>query len=81
MRMALHFLRQFKKQSDGRTPMEYVQEFRMKTAQALLTQSDLSLTEIAHRLGFSSRNYLANFIARRFGVPPRVLRRGSGNSS
>ncbi len=70
-----HFLREFKKQSGGRTPLEYMQEFRAARAQELLTQTDLSLAEIAERLGFSRRNYLAHFVASHFGAPPRALRR------
>jgi AraC-like DNA-binding protein len=49
----------------GMPPGEYVLRRRIATAETLLREGKLSVTEIAHRLNFSSSQYFAN-VFRRF---------------
>jgi transcriptional regulator GlxA family with amidase domain len=54
----------------GRTTMRYYRDIRLDTAQNLLGNSPLSLTEIALATGFASSSHFARVYADAFGVPP-----------
>jgi AraC family transcriptional regulator len=69
-----HFSRAFK-QSTGFSPHQYVLRTRIETAKQLLRASDLSLSEIAFRVGFCDQSHLARHFKRRYGVSPRTFRR------
>ena len=53
-----YFCRFFKK-SIGRTPMEYINEYRIKQAMRLLEETDLPVTEVCLECGY---NNLGNFL-------------------
>ncbi|MBQ6470667.1 MAG: helix-turn-helix domain-containing protein [Victivallales bacterium] len=59
----------------GMTFREYLQRIRLSHAENLLRNTSLSITEIAHRTGFSDSNHFTTQFHRRFGVPPRQYRR------
>jgi AraC family transcriptional regulator len=62
------------KRSTGLTPHQYVLECRINQAHQLLDHSDLSLSDIAARLGFSSQSHFTAVFRRRTGVTPRAFR-------
>jgi AraC-like DNA-binding protein len=69
-----HFAREFK-QSVGITPHFYLIQKRIERAQEMLAQTDTSLTEIAHAVGFSDTGHLARHFRVLLGTTPREFRR------
>lgn len=55
----------------GKTLRDYVEEQRIKKATALLSGSEMTLTEIAYECGFSSQSYFSYAFKRRMKMPPR----------
>lgn len=60
------------------TLSEYVLQQRLELSQALLTGSDLSLTDIAHQVGFSSSSYFSTTFKTHIGCTPTAYRRPQG---
>lgn len=69
-----HFLRMFK-QSTGYTPHQYVINQRIERARELLKKSEMSITEIAYLLGFSTPAHFTHHFRRKTGFTPSDLRR------
>ncbi|SFD51610.1 helix-turn-helix domain-containing protein [Roseivivax sediminis] len=69
-----HFARMFK-QSLGVPPRVYFTRLRMEKACTLLEQTDLSITEIALEVGYSSNQVLARVFAKHTHVSPSDYRR------
>lgn len=64
-----HIERQFQR-CLGVTPTRFYQNLRLDLARSLITETDMSLFEIAAACGFNSKSYFAKVFARRFGKPP-----------
>ena len=71
-----YFARAFKK-STGMTPHAYLMGQRLLQARDLLTQSTLSLAEIAVVSGFCDQSHLTRTFRRQFGTPPLAFRRAA----
>ncbi len=67
------FHARFRKET-GLPPNEYRLRKRLNAGTDLLAQQDLSVTEIAFRVGFSSSQYFATAFKRMFGCPPTRYR-------
>ena len=75
---AYHFARQFKA-ATGLPPHRYVIGRRVERAQQLLNPDrDLSLAEVAARVGFSDQSQFSHHFKRAVGVTPRHFRRSAG---
>ncbi|MDP5315695.1 GlxA family transcriptional regulator [Streptomyces poriferorum] len=59
----------------GTTPHAWLRSLRLSRAEELLETTDLSIEEIAHRVGYASAAVLREQFVRRRGVPPRSYRR------
>lgn len=59
----------------GRSPKEYLTDFRMKQACYLLEHSDLSITAIANSLGFDNNLYFSKTFHKQKGMSPKEYRR------
>jgi len=68
-----HFSRAFK-QSMGMTLTNYIAERRIERAKELMKETDLAISEIALRLGFSSQSHFTTSFRRLAGVTPRSFR-------
>ncbi|GAB3427167.1 AraC family transcriptional regulator [Flindersiella endophytica] len=60
----------------GQPPLAYLTWWRMTAAALLLRQSDVPLSTIAQKVGYSSEFAFANAFKREFGVAPGHYRRG-----
>ena len=69
-----HFARQFKRSTEF-APYQFVLNARVDAAQKLLGETNLSIAEIALRVGFSSQSKLAAHFRRRFDVSPSAYRK------
>ena len=63
----------FKNELDCK-PSEYVNNFRVSVAEALLTTTDMSVSEIAETVGYSDVYYFSRIFKRIVGVPPSRVR-------
>lgn len=65
-----HFLRLFK-QTTNITPHQYILQCRIEKAKFLLQHSQISIAEIASRVGFCDQSHLTRCFKRNLGVTPR----------
>ena len=70
-----HFIRAFK-DSIGQSPYQYVLSERIRLAKGLLSQRDLSLSDVAFATGFSGPSQLNRVFRKFVGVTPAAFRRG-----
>jgi len=69
-----HFCRFFKKQT-GKTAIEYINEYRVSKAERLLSETVLSITDIADSVGFEDVNYFSRVFKKTVGKSPSEYRR------
>jgi AraC family transcriptional regulator len=69
-----HFLRLFR-DSSGLTPHQYLVHRRVEVARSMLVHGDLSLADVAHRVGFADQSHFTRHFRRLTGAPPGQLRR------
>ena len=67
------FLRNFRKQF-GMTPGNYVKQVRYKAACRLLSESALSISEVAYDTGFSDQSHFTREFKKTSGVTPKSYR-------
>ena len=68
-----HFARMFKL-STGRSPHAYLTVQRMERAKRLLSESPLSLAEVANRIGYQTQAHFTGVFHRQVGTTPKVYR-------
>ena len=71
-------LRRVVKNEFGVTPVELAQTRRLLLAKQLLTDTSISMAEVAHASGFSSIRRFNHLFNARYGLNPTALRRCSG---
>ena len=64
------FRNRFKKEV-GCSPLDYITRRRIEEAKRLLTKNEMSITDIAYALGFSSSQYFATVFKRVTGLSPK----------
>ena len=57
------------------SPMDYLIEYRVRTAKKMLETTDLSITDIALRCGFNSNSYFTKLFHRICGKTPNAYRK------
>lgn len=60
----------------GRPPMDYLRDVRLRRAAQLLRRDDLSVDEVAGKVGFSSRSHFSHTFREHFGTSPVAFREG-----
>jgi AraC-like DNA-binding protein len=68
-----HFIRLFREAFDV-TPHQYLTERRIQRAKHLLSQGEMTVTEVCFAVGFQSLGSFSALFARRVGYPPAVYR-------
>ncbi|MGM1057741.1 helix-turn-helix domain-containing protein [Saccharothrix sp. Mg75] len=63
------------KAATGRTPSQLVREARVREAKRLLARTDLSVRQVAGRVGFGDPAYFCRFFRRETGTSPGGFRR------
>lgn len=58
----------------GKTSMEYLREYRMKVAYAMLESTDETIQQIAEKCGFLDDNYFCRCFRQYYGVSPGKFR-------
>jgi AraC-like DNA-binding protein len=65
---------QFKK-GTGLSPITYYLDLKLTEAKRLLREDDLTITEVAEKLGFESPEYFSRYFKKRVGRSPREFRK------
>ncbi|GAA5026415.1 helix-turn-helix transcriptional regulator [Actinopolymorpha pittospori] len=73
--LSLASLRRAVRRGGGCSPKEYVLRIRLNRAKELLAESDLTIAEIARRVGHDDAAYFTRMFSRRAGMPPGAFRR------
>lgn len=58
----------------GQTPLEYLQDIRINTAKDLLKTSNLSIAEIADKVGYQDTNYFTSLFKKHLATTPHAYR-------
>ncbi len=69
-----HFRRLFKEKT-GMTPTQYITAMRLKYAEQMLLETELSIKEIAKSVGFSDQLYFSKVFSNHFGSSPTEFRK------
>jgi AraC family transcriptional regulator len=70
---SFHFAREFKK-STGTSPHQYLIKFRVERAKSLRAESEMPLTEVGLRSGFSHQSHFTRLFHRLTGTTPQSYR-------
>lgn len=70
-KVSTYYLAHVFKERFGYSPMQYVSRHRIGEAQSLLISTDLSVTEIASRVGYDSPSHFNRQFSKYVGMPPR----------
>jgi len=70
-----HFAKSFR-QALGIAPHKYLVKLRMENARNLLLSDDLSIEEIAHRVGYADKSHFSSQFLKVVGTTPHRYRRG-----
>jgi AraC-like DNA-binding protein len=76
----LTLYRHFKK-TTGLSPKEYAMKIRLAQAEDLISGSDMSIKQVAKRLGFHSASHLSLEYKKAHGVAPQMTRKASAENS
>ena len=71
-----YFTKMFK-DSIGRTPIEYINGMRVNEAMRLLSETDMSMADIAERIGFCNPNYFHKIFKQYMNVSPLAYRKST----
>ena len=69
-----YYLAHIFKDETGISPMKYVMHRKIGEAQSLLKNTDMSISSISDKLGFSSSCHLSSVFKKYFGISPKTYR-------
>jgi len=61
----------------GITPNKYIQNERLRAAEALLLEGELNISEVAYKVGFADNAYFSKLFRQTYGVSPGQYRKGA----
>lgn len=73
--MSVRTLNRRFKNALGKTPLDYLQDIRINTAKDLLKTSNLSIGEIADRVGYQDTNYFTRLFKKQLAITPNAYRK------
>ncbi|SKA75383.1 transcriptional regulator, AraC family [Caloramator quimbayensis] len=76
MKLSPSYLRVLFKEIEGKSLSTFINEVRFENAKKLLETTDLTVAEIAERVGFSNNNYFYTAFKKFYGVSPNQYRSG-----
>jgi signal transduction histidine kinase/CheY-like chemotaxis protein len=59
----------------NKTPSQFIRSIRLQKARELLKSTDLTVSEIAYKVGFNDPNYFSRLYSEEFGHPPTFARK------
>jgi len=71
-----NYLSQLFKQETGKSFLEYLTHCRVEAAKKLLIQSNLTISEIAYKLGYDMPSYFSEVFKKHEGLTPSQYRKG-----
>ncbi|MFK4070683.1 AraC family transcriptional regulator [Streptomyces sp. NPDC029674] len=77
--VSVSYLSEVVKASTGRTPGELIRQARVHEAKRLLLRTELTVRQVAGRVGFGDPAYFCRFFRRETGASPGDFRRGGGD--
>jgi len=72
--MSVRTLNRRFKNALGKTPLDYLQEIRINTAKDLLKTSNLSISEIADKVGYQDTGYFTTLFKKKLATTPNAYR-------
>ena len=69
------------KKETGKTPLEFIQQKIIGIAKEELHSSDVTITEVAYRLGFQSSQHFNRYFKRNTGMTPTEFRKRSRHTA
>jgi DNA-binding response OmpR family regulator len=66
----MHFIRKVK-QLTGKKPIDLLKSFRLKRAKDLLAQNNISISEVAYKVGYDLPNSFSRAFKKEFGMSPK----------
>lgn len=54
----------------GKAPAQFIRDIRLEQAAQLLEKSQLNVSEVAFKVGFSDRKYLSTYFKKKYGQSP-----------
>lgn len=57
---------------------DYINNFRLEQSRNMLQDSELTISEIAYKNGFSSPNYFSTVFKNKYGISPNTFRKSAG---
>ncbi len=64
------------KATTGKTPNNYIRDYRMEAARQLLEDETLTVAEVAYKVGFSDPFYFGTCFKRQYGITPSKYQKG-----
>lgn len=62
----------------GKTPIEFIRLLRLKRAEQYLRQSQLTVSEVAYKLGFNNPKYFSRYFQEEYGMSPSEYQKKEG---
>ena len=63
----------------GKTPVDYINGYRLSAAANLLTSTEKTIAEICNICGFSNQSYFGKLFKQHYGISPIKFRNGNDN--
>ena len=63
----------------GKTPVDYINGYRLSIAANLLTDTEKTIAEICNICGFSNQSYFGKLFKKCYGVSPLLFRNNNGD--